>query len=85
MALALNAARHRAMICETVRGDVSLHVFFLRMLLDPSFDSAVAELTVYPGLLLSKLHEVEWMVLTVGFFHAVLMANRWQLCRFTSK
>lgn len=85
MALALNAARHRAMICEIVRGDVILHVFFLRMLLDPSFDSAVAEWTVYPGFLLSKLLEVEWVILIVGFFHTVLAAERWQLRRFTSK
>lgn len=62
-----------------------LHVFFLRMLLDPSFDSAVAEWTVYPGFLLSKLLEVKWMILIIGFFHAVLIANRWQLRRFTSK
>lgn len=62
-----------------------LHVFFLRMLLDPSFDSAVAERTVYPGFLLSKLLEVKWMILIIGFFHAVLITNRRQLRRFTSK
>lgn len=43
-----------------------LHVFFLRMFLDPSFDSAVAERTVYPGFPLSQLFEVEWMILIVG-------------------
>lgn len=43
-----------------------LHVFFLHMLLEPSFDSAVAEWTVHPGFPLSQLLEVEWMILIVG-------------------
>lgn len=45
------------------------------MLLNPSFDSAVAERTVYPGFCLPKVPELAWIVLIVDC-HAVLVADR---------
>lgn len=35
------------------------------MLLDPGFDSAVAERAIYPGFLLPKVLELKWVVLIV--------------------
>lgn len=42
-----------------------LQVFLPRLLLDHGFDSAVAERAVYPGFLLPKVLELEWVVLIV--------------------
>lgn len=53
-----------------VQEELVLHVFLLCMLLNPGLDSAVADWTVYPGFLLSKALEFEWIVLAVDC-HAV--------------
>lgn len=85
MALALSAHVQPAAAWWLVKqGEVILHVFLLRMLFNPGLDSAVTEWTVYPGFLLSKVLEFEWVVRVVDS-HAVLVTARRQFCRFPSK
>ena len=57
------------------QGEVILHVFLLRILLYSRLDSAVAERTVYPGFLLFKVLEVEWVVLIINC-HTGIVAER---------